>query len=89
MPLYEFRCTNGHTREALRPVGTPSVPCGCGATATRLAVSPIAYKVARRWGSDFRVTREMRAALDEASGYKAEALQAKDEAVANGFRRER
>ena len=27
MPLYDFRCGNGHVHEALTPVGTESVEC--------------------------------------------------------------
>lgn len=88
MPIYDFTCPRGHTREALRPVGTESVPCGCGSIATRVVVAPVAHQMARRWGSDFHVSREMRGALDEASGYKAEALAAMQEAESNGFRRE-
>lgn len=35
MPLYEFRCDNGHVTEWLVPVGVEQTGCRCGARAQR------------------------------------------------------
>lgn len=40
MPLYDFRCPGGHTTEALRPLGTATTACACGAVAERTGVNP-------------------------------------------------
>ena len=36
MPLYEYRCDEGHTEEHLAPVGTDSQRCSCGNKAQRV-----------------------------------------------------
>lgn len=42
MPLYDFRCSRGHTHEALAPFGALVHPCACGQLAQRVAVNRIA-----------------------------------------------
>lgn len=84
MPLYEYRCANGHAFEALRGADVQALACECGGEALRSAV----YKNSspRKFGSEFHWTPSMKAAHDEALGYKAEAMRAKEEAVMNGWK---
>lgn len=84
MPLYEFRCAAGHEHERLANVSVTSIECFCGQRAKRSAVYQHASP--RKWASEFDVSRSARAALDEATGYKREALSAMDEAVGNGWK---
>lgn len=42
MPLYDFRCEQGHTHEALAPTGVLTHLCECGLLAPRVAVNRIA-----------------------------------------------
>jgi hypothetical protein len=83
MPLYTFSCANGHSTERLAAMSVTGVACFCGDRAKRESVYQ--HSTPRKWASDFQVPAEARAALDEATGYKREALQAKEEAVRNGF----
>lgn len=84
MPMYEFRCEDGHTHDRVAPVEKTSTVCHCGRNATRLSVYSFASP--RKWASEFQVPRDARAALDEATGYKHEALAAQTEAVGNGWK---
>ena len=38
MPRYDFRCSQGHTTEAVTPMAVDRRPCPCGAEAVRQAV---------------------------------------------------
>ena len=38
MPLYDFRCGNGHLTESRQGIGTDAIPCRCGASAQRVPV---------------------------------------------------
>ena len=40
MPIYDFRCSDGHTTEAIRPMSTEAIPCACGGEAHRTGVNP-------------------------------------------------
>lgn len=35
MPLYSYRCPEGHETEMVRPMGTETATCPCGKTAKR------------------------------------------------------
>ena len=85
MALYAFQCPLGHGFDRIAPMGTEATVCGqCGGNAKRVFAA--SFSEGRRWASDFVVSASLRQAMDEASGYKAEALTAKHEAEANGFR---
>ncbi len=43
MPLYRYRCDQGHEAELLRPRDVAVVSCPCGAQADRLAVNRVAH----------------------------------------------
>lgn len=46
MPLYDFRCADGHVTEALVARGVAVAPCrDCGEEAQRVAVSPVAFAI--------------------------------------------
>ena len=83
MPLYTFSC-GSHTAERLVPLGTETAPCVCGAAARRVFGMGVAIGGSKH-ASEFTLTPSMRAALDEATGYKNEAIQHKQEAESNGF----
>ena len=40
MPIYDFRCGEGHVTEARRGIGTDAIPCLCGRKAKRLFSAP-------------------------------------------------
>ena len=42
MPLYRYRCSNGHEAELLRPMRVSGVVCHCGDVGLRQAVNPLA-----------------------------------------------
>lgn len=42
MPLYEYRCEDGHVTELVRPVSATSQRCPCGRTAQRRSVYRLA-----------------------------------------------
>lgn len=84
MPLYDFHCANGHDFE--RITRDSVVECSCGSQAQRKEVSRFAPMKTAGWVSDFRFTPTMRAAHDEAMGYKKEAESIVREYTANGFR---
>lgn len=84
MPLYVYSC-GPHTAERRVPVGTQSVSCECGAQARRVFGMGAALGGSKH-ASEFQLTSEMRSAMDEATGYKNEALRHKQEAEMNGFR---
>ena len=85
MPLYDFRCVRGHESERLVSMTTASVTCSCGQQAKRQSVYPFATGL-KDWGGEFRVPSDVRSAIDESNGYKAEAVAAMKEAVGNGWR---
>lgn len=85
MPLYDFTCGREHVTEKLTDVSVERITCHCGQQAKRQSVYP--HASLRTWGSDFQVSREMRAAIDESIGYKHEAVAAMNEAVGNGWKR--
>ena len=83
MPLYLFDC-GAHRRERLAPLGTDIIACDeCGASARRAFGGSIAIKHAS--ASETVLPKHIRDAIDEATGYKREAIAAKQEAEANGF----
>ncbi len=84
MPLYDYRCEEGHVTERLTSRDHEAIYCPCGKPAFRQSVYATASP--RRWASEISLPSGVRAALDEATGYKREALAAKAEAVANGFK---
>lgn len=85
MPLYDYRCEEGHVTERLAPFDCTYTSCfTCGRTAKRQSVYQVASP--QRSASEINLSSSVRAALDEVTGYKHEALAAKAEAVANGFK---
>lgn len=84
MPLYDFRCVQGHESERLVSMSVETVTCRCGQPAKRQSVYATASPKA--WASEFQLPSSARAALDEATGWKREALKAKEEAVNNGWK---
>ncbi len=43
MPLYDYRCPNGHRVELIRPIGVNTVQCSCGVDAERRTVNRVAH----------------------------------------------
>lgn len=84
MPRYDFQCPQGHEFERMVVPVRTSIPCHCGANATRKSVYSFASP--RKWASEFQVPAAVRDALSEAHGYRLEAVAAKEEAVTNGWR---
>jgi hypothetical protein len=85
MPLYTFRCAFGHVTERLAPMNAPFWLCSCGEAAKRQAVYPITTGL-KDWGGDFHMPSDVRDAIEESNGYKAEAVAAMNEAVENGWK---
>ena len=59
MPLYDYRCENGHRYEAQEPFGSPATqPCRrCGSPAQRVLTAPaIAFKGSGWYKTDSRTT---------------------------------
>lgn len=84
MPLYDFSCAGGHTTERLASMATEAVACFCGRKAKRQAV--YSHASPRTWASEFEVPTSAREALAEVTGWKREAMAAKEEAVKNGWK---
>lgn len=42
MPLYEYRCSDGHIHEALRSMDVSETPCACGRVALRVGANRVA-----------------------------------------------
>lgn len=89
MPLYTFLCPRcGATFDMVvhrdRYQVTTDSHCGCVATAQRLSVYQTSSP--RKYGSEFVMPSSVRAAIDEAVGYKHEAAATMQEAVANGWK---
>ncbi len=84
MPLYEFVCGREHVTEKLADASVGRIPCHCGQQAKRRSV--YSHSSPRKFPSEFTVSASARAALDEATGYKREAVAAMNEAVANGWK---
>lgn len=82
MPLYTF-AHGTHTTERLAPLGTETVTCACGSEARR--VFGMGVSIGKRHASETVLPASVRAAIGEATGYKREAIAAKQEAEANGF----
>lgn len=38
MPIYSYQCPQGHIQEAIQPIGTEGIICGCGLRSSRLSV---------------------------------------------------
>ena len=43
MPLYGYRCSNGHEIELIRPMGVDAISCPCGVESERQAVNRVAH----------------------------------------------
>lgn len=84
MPLYDFRCIQGHVVERLTSVSTETVTCRCGQQARRQSV--YSHSSPRKFGSEFVMPSSVRDAIDESIGYKAEARAEMQEAVGNGWK---
>ncbi len=68
MPMYEYRCREGHVTELLRPRTVEVVACACGAPAGRAQVYPFAVsgftpipRDEKNYRQDFREFTEARA----------------------------
>lgn len=87
MPLYTFRCENGHDSDffAKAEDWNDRHCLTCWKRSVRQSV--YGFSSPKKYGSDFHWTSELRAAHDEAMGYKAEAKQIMDDAVQNGWRK--
>lgn len=83
MPLYDFHCPAGHDFERISRDAVEL--CACGSLAQRAPVSRFSQSRRVDWGSDFHWTPTMRAAHDEATGYRKEAEAIVREYTANGF----
>ena len=100
LPLYDFRCTAGHTREVRLPFGSPSeMPCErCGKPAKRqLHARPIMFKGSGWYSTDSRgtssATRTDKSSFASEDGVstetktiKSEPAKAKKPAAKNGDR---
>lgn len=55
MPLYAYRCAQGHEVEAIAPLGTVERACACGLTAIKRTVYAVSPKLpaVRHAGRDF------------------------------------
>lgn len=87
MPLYDFRCADGHVTERLAQFSTVSISCGeCEKEAVKQAVAAFSRPPRMEgWGSDFHWTKAMRDAHDEAAGRKREVQSIAREYIGNGF----
>lgn len=43
MPLYQYRCSQGHEEELIRQMGVDTVPCPCGLSSKRRTVNQVAH----------------------------------------------
>lgn len=84
MPLYDFRCVQGHVSERLASMSTETVTCRCGQQARRQSV--YSHSSPRKFGGEFVMPSSVREAITESNGYKAEARAEMQEAVGNGWK---
>lgn len=82
MPLYTFSC-GSHKEEHVVPVGTQTVSCSCGGQSVR--VFSMGAAIRHKNASEFVLSPDIRKDMDDATGYKREAIAAKREAEMNGF----
>ncbi len=82
MPLYTFRCVQGHESDRLGPTSTERITCHCGQQAKRQSVYPFVTGLR----DEFHMPSDVRSAIDESNGYKHEAAAAMNEAVGNGWK---
>lgn len=87
MPLWDFRCSNGHVTEAFLRDGMQAVECReCGNEAVRMPVAAFSRPPRDEgWGSDFEWTPSMWAAHETAEGHLREAENIAREYRENGF----
>ena len=74
MPLYDYRCENGHRYERQEPFGSPTTqPCKrCGSPARRLLNTPaIAFKGSGWYKTDSRSARAVRSLTDSSEASKS------------------
>lgn len=87
MPLYTYSCPDcGHRWDRVAGLEKVNDPCpNCPWLGYRESVYRITTGL-RDWGGDFDVPSDVRSAIDEAVGYKREAVAAMKEAVENGWK---